>query len=423
MKLHLQPLVAACDERINVRVTGVPPFGKIEIATSMTFPWAKGVEYESQSAFTADANGALDLSKQIPDSGSYDFIDSMGPFVSMKRVRGDFKDAFKNVSVDQSMFINVVAECGQERSWDRVERRLMSPGLRSQRVTGEFVGELFYRENRHDKTVIFLGGSSNEDLSTILPPAALLASHGFNVLALSFFGEKGLNSALAEVPLEYFERVFAWLQTSPITACDELYVYGGSIGAVLALVLTSRYPIITKVVAVNPIAWCFQGLAPKRVSLWTYGGKSLPFIKFAWLPSIRYLFGCIFGNKPFGFAYMYRKSLEVAGNREEARIKVENSNADILLFGGQKDGWWDTHEACLTITAELATHSYQHAYEYVTYEDGGHACYAPFVIPVDEFSAPFKIAPRLVLSEGVTREANAHMLEDSWSRAIQFFKM
>ena len=89
--------------------------------------------------------------------------------------------------------------------------------------------------------------------------------------------------------------------------------------------------------------------------------------------------------------------MEAAKNREEARIKLENSKADILLFGGQKDGWWDTHDACLKITEELEQHNYPHTYEYVTYENGGHACYAPFVIPVDELSAPLKIAPRLVI--------------------------
>jgi pimeloyl-ACP methyl ester carboxylesterase len=422
VKLQIQPLTAPCDERIDIRVADAPPFGKVDITTSMTFPWAETVEYESHASFTADANGNLDLSKQRPDSGSYDLIDGMGPILYLKRVRGDFKDALENVSVDRSVFIDMRAECGQENSSVRLERLLMSPGLRSQRVSDEFVGELFYTESRHDKTVIFLGGSSNADLCTILPPAALMASHGFNVLALSFFGEKGLNSALAEVPLEYFEKVFAWLESSPITACKEVYVYGASIGAVLALVLASRYSIITKVVAVNPLAWCFQGLSPKRVSLWTYGGSPLPFIKFAWLPSIRYIMSCIVRNKPIGFAYMYRKSLELADNREEARIQVEKSNADMLLFGGQKDGWWDTHDACLGMTAQLARHNYQHAYEYVTYEDGGHACYAPFVIPVDEFSAPLKIAPRLVLAEGVSRAANAHMLEDSWNRALEFFK-
>jgi pimeloyl-ACP methyl ester carboxylesterase len=422
MKLQIQPSTALCDERITIRVSDLPPSEKVKMRASMSFPWAKSVEYESDACFTADSSGHLDLSKQGPDSGSYDFIDSMGLILSLRRVKGKFQDAMRNISVSQSLFIDATAECGQDSSSVRVERLLMSPELKSLKINDEFVGELFYTENSGNKTVIFLGGSSNEDLCTILPPSALLASHGFNVLALSFFGEKGLNSALAEVPLEYFEKVFAWLEKNPIAHCKEIYVYGGSIGAVLALLLASRYPMITKVVAVNPLAWCFQGLTPKRVSLWTYAGESLPFVKFAWLSYVAYIMSCFTKNKPVGFAYLYRKSLEAAKNREEARIKLENSKADILLFGGQRDGWWDTHDTCLQMMEELAKHNYQHTYEYVTYENGGHACYAPFVIPVDEFSTPLKIAPRLVFSEGVTWEANAQMLEDAWEKTIEFFK-
>ena len=422
MKFQIQPLTALCDERINIRIFDLPPFGKVKISASMSIPWAENAKYGSFACFTADSSGHLDLSEQKPDSGSYDFIDSMGLILSLKRVKGKLKDVIGNISVNQSLFIDIIAECGQDSSSIRVERLLISPELKSLKINDEFVGELFYTENSSNKTIIVLGGSSNRDLSTILPLSGLLASRGFNVLALAFFGEKGLNSALAEIPLEYFEKVFAWLEKNPITNCKEIYAYGGSIGAVLALLLASRYPIITKVAAINPLAWCFQGLTLKKISLWTYGGKSLPFVKFAWLSSFANIMSCFIKNKPFGFAYTYRKSLEAANNREEARIKLENSKADILLFGGQKDGWWDTHDACLKIVEELERHNYRHTYEYVSYENGGHACYAPFVIPVDELSAPLKIAPRLVFSEGVSREANAHMLEDSWRKAIEFFK-
>ena len=104
-------------------------------------------------------------------------------------------------------------------------------------------------------------------------------------------------------------------------------------------------------------------------------------------------------NTPFGFAYAYRKSIEVAENREAARVKVENSHADILLLGGKKDGWWDTHEACLRIMEELSKHQYPYHHDYIAYEGAGHACYAPFVLPAREFTAPLKMAPRLVFSE------------------------
>jgi hypothetical protein len=190
----------------------------------------------------------------------------------------------------------------------------------------------------------------------------------------------------------------------------------------LALLLTSRYPVIRKVVVFNPIAWSFQGLTLKKVSMWTYNGKQLPFIKVPWASFVAYVIGSFIKNRPLGFAYAYRKGLEIAKNREDARIKIENSNADILMFGGQKDGWWDTHNACLKMMDELEKHNYQHRYEYISYENGGHACYAPFVIPAGEFSSPLRIMPRLVFSEEVTWETNAQMIEDTWRRSIEFLK-
>jgi pimeloyl-ACP methyl ester carboxylesterase len=422
MKLEVSPLKALCDERINISISDLPSSGKVKISATLIFPWAKNARYESEAFFTPESNGNLDLTRQRPDSGSYDFIDSMGPILSLKRVKGKFKDVIRNISTRQSLFIEIKAECGQESLSVKVERLFMSPGMKSLKINDEFVGELFYTDNSDNNTIVYIGGSSNDDLRSILPPAALLASHGLNVLALAYFGSKGLNSSLAEIPLEYFENVFSWLEKNPLTKCGEIYVFGGSIGAILALLLASRYPVIRKVVAFNPLAWSFQGLTLKNASMWTYGGRQLPFIKLPWGSFVAHVIGSFIKNRPFGFAYVYRKSLEVAKNKEEARIKIENSNADILLFGGQKDSWWDTHDACMKIMEELEKNNYQHKYVYVPYENGGHACYAPFVIPAVEFSAPLKIIPRLVFSEGVTWEANAHMLEDSWRRALEFLK-
>jgi pimeloyl-ACP methyl ester carboxylesterase len=423
MKLEISPARALCDEQISIKVSDLPPSADVTLSASLVFPWAKKVRYESSAVFTADADGNLDLSTQKPISGSYNCADGMGLILSLHRVCGKFKDVFENISIQDKFIIDIAAECRQDHTNALVERLFMTPEIKSLKINNEFVGELFYTENNTNKTIVFLGGSSNKELGTILLPSALLASHGFNVLALAFFGSKGLNSTLAEIPLEYFEKVFAWLARSPITHCKELYIYCGSIGGIIGLELASRYPVITKIVSSNPLAWIIQGLGPKKVSLLTQGGRSLPFIRFSLGAFFSSLLRCFMQNKPFGFAPVYRKSLAMARNKEEARIKVENSNADILLFGGQKDGWWDTHESCLKIMEELARHNYRHIFEHVAYENGGHACYPPFIIPVEELSAPQKIAPRLVFAEeGVTKEANAHMLEDSWKRAIGFFK-
>ena len=84
MKLQIQPLVALCDERLNICVSELPPFSKVKISAFMCLPWTKSVPYESFAWFTADSAGVVDLSKQKPDSGNYDFVDSMGLIVSMQ---------------------------------------------------------------------------------------------------------------------------------------------------------------------------------------------------------------------------------------------------------------------------------------------------------------------------------------------------
>jgi esterase/lipase len=420
MKLHIQPLVALCDEKINICVSELPPFSKVKISASMCLPWAKSVLYESFAWFTADANGRVDLSKQKPDSGTYDFADSMGLIVSVKSKDPKAMEKItQNISVSESMFIEITAECGQERDSAKLERLFKTPEIKSQRISEEFVGDFFYSDNPNNKTIVWLGGSGS-GLAVNSPIAAVMASHGFNVLAVAYFGEKGLPAQLSEIPLEYFEKVFAWLRNNPITSGKEVWILGMSKGAELALILASRYPFITKVAVFAPHAYCFQGLAFKNVSSWTYEGKSLPFIQL----KNRWVFASMISgfikNKPFQFTDTYQKGLHAAQNKEGARIKIENAQADLMLFTSKQCGMWNTYDGSVEIMNTLREHNYQHYYDLVVYEDAGEPYYVPYVFPSGETTA--KMAPRLVLSMGGTLEGNAHARTDSWEKAIEFFK-
>ncbi|HTP09061.1 MAG TPA: acyl-CoA thioesterase/BAAT N-terminal domain-containing protein, partial [Anaerolineae bacterium] len=71
MKLHVQPLVALCDEKVSISISELPPASKVKLSASLRLPWAKDVVFESLAWFTADALGRVDLSRQKPDSGSY----------------------------------------------------------------------------------------------------------------------------------------------------------------------------------------------------------------------------------------------------------------------------------------------------------------------------------------------------------------
>jgi hypothetical protein len=302
MKLHVEPLVALCDENLSIRVSQVPPQSKVRLSASLSFPWAKGVTYQSSAVFTADATGSVDLLRQKPDEGSYDFVDSMGLIVSMKSSDPKALEKIaRNISIEQDLPINLSAECGAERANATLERLFNSPEIRKQRVSDGFVGEFFFGDDPDRLPVVWIGGSGS-GLAINAVVAAPLASRGFNVLSLPFFGEPGLPKQLSRIPLEYFERALDWLMQHPAAAGKGLRVLAMSKGAEVALILASRCPSIRKVALWSPHAYCFQGIAYRDESSWTYQGKDLPYIRL----KNRWVFGDMLSgfirNRPFEFA-------------------------------------------------------------------------------------------------------------------------
>jgi esterase/lipase len=294
----------------------------------------------------------------------------------------------------------------------------MTGEIKRQKISDEFIGELFYSDNPENKTVVWLGGSG-AGLAVNSLICAPLASHGFNVLSLPFFGEKGLPAQLSRVPIEYFEKAFDWLSKNTVTAGKEIQILGMSKGAELALLLASRYPFITKVAVWAPHAYCFQGIAYKNESSWTYQGNDLPYIRLknSWV--FASMLNGMIKNEPFVFADTYKKGLAVAKNKDAARIRIEDAHADLLLVTGKDCGMWNTYDGSLEIMNTLRSHNYSHQYDLVVYEDAGEPYLVPYVIPAVSSA---KLAPRLVLSLGGNLQGNAHARADAWKRAIEFLK-
>jgi len=142
--------------------------------------------------------------------------------------------------------------------------------------TTRFYGEYLHpiRTSRHT-TVLLLGGSGGGMPNGYA--ASLLASHGFPVLALAYFGAPGLPPQLERIPLEYFQRALTWLAKRPEVSPSRISVVGVSRGGELALLLGSTYPGLIQAVAayvpserVNPAPTDFSSPA------WTRDGKALP---------------------------------------------------------------------------------------------------------------------------------------------------
>ena len=128
--------------------------------------------------------------------------------------------------------------------------------------------------------VLVLGGSDGG-----IPGrrAKCIAENGFPVLALAYFKTKRTPEYLDMIPLEYFDQPIEWLKKNNHTQGGRIVVIGESKGAELALLLASRKPEISGLVAFVPGAVVFQGIPkdywPPRSS-WSYMGEPIPFVPY-----------------------------------------------------------------------------------------------------------------------------------------------
>ena len=310
----------------------------------------------------------------------------------------------------------------REKSSKEIERTFKAFNVKTEMITTPFVGAFYYSDNPNNKTVLLLGGSSGK-LCFNMPMASLLASHGFNVLAVAYFSEPGLPKELVGIPLEYFDHVFDWLAVNKYTKDKDLYLHCTSKGGELGLLLASQRPNIKKVAAVAPHAYCFQGTSfTKAYASWTFQGKPLPYIPMKISGMMSYIIGCFIKNKPFGYANTYISGLAKASDetKANARIKVENAKADLLLFSSRQNNMWNTYDGCCEIIKTLEKSNYQFDYKHITYESAGEPFYAPYILPYEVY-CPIKIAPRLTFASGGTPEGNTEAQIDSWEKMLRFF--
>jgi esterase/lipase len=389
----------------------------------MELPWCKGEEFSSHAVFQANDDGVVDIDQDSPLEGTYTTANSMGLIYSLKLSKSIGKNIAENISIKDPMILKLIFESVTEKQELFLNRWFKSKDLEIMEIHDCFNGYLYFQKNSRNKTVLMLGGSDGqmESLALIAGP---LASRGFNVLTVPYFGKPGLPEKLEEVPLEYFESIFDWIESNEITKTQEIYLHGTSKGGELALLLASRYPRIKKVVAVSPHIYCFQALdgmmSGKNVSSWSYQNKSLPFIP---VDNDIFFTDCqsdIDKGIPFGFASTYKKSLNKAKNRQEARIKVENSEADLLLIAGEKDNIWNSHDGCREIFQILESCGYRHHVEFLSYKNMGHPLPIPYVIPISyTLDLPMNEG---VFSSGGTVEGNVEGQYESFTRTISFLK-
>lgn len=404
------------DQEVIIQFTGLNPQEKILILAQTTDD--NGIEWESFGLFQTNDLGEIDLSKQAPLQGSYQGIDSMGLLWSMEPPDSKMKTSFK---IDRDSFpITISAFRDKEEIASRtiVRLRKAQDVKRIPIRKNGLVGTLFFPPSKRPLPVIVILNGFNGGLGE--NKAQLLASHGFAVLALGYFGIEGLPTNLQDIPIEYFETALSWLKTQPGIDGTRIGLYGVSRGGELALILGSLFPnSIKAITAVVPSSVIHGALSNSSANAWTYRGR--PLASFA--PVMQADLSGEKGKDPSHPVVTLPSFLQGMQDKdafEAATIPVEKIRAPLLLVSSGDDKMWPSSIYTANILKRLKEKNSRITCEHLHYPKAGHGITLPNLPQL----GPVYYHPigKRWFAVGGTPAADQYASQDSWKKLVAFFE-
>lgn len=410
MKLAVTPETPVMDTPLRIRLDGLVPRGAVTLTASCDLgdrSWA------SSAAFMAAADGSVDLTRDAPLTGSYSGVDPMGLVWSMAPAAA--------AEGDQRLRLTATVDSGQSAE-TYLDRHSGPPGIAREVVeAGGLVGVLRYPESGPPRPGIILIGGAEGGLHE--PDAALLAAHGFSVLALAYFGTPGLPGGLVRIPLEYFGTAIDWLLAHDRVSGNQVGITGGSRGGEAALLVGSTFAQIGAVVCLVGSGVLTGGIPYDRGNLldilraqassWTWRGEPLPNIPYVIPPELERLVAA-------GEPVPLRLAFPTADRDLLAQhaIEVERIRGPVLMQSAEDDAGWDTLALCEVAMARFDRAHHPWPYEHVIYPGAGHAIAPPPYGPTTAMTGP---GPGVSFAVGGSPAATAAAREAQWRRAVGFF--
>lgn len=296
-----------------------------------------------------------------------------------------------------------------------------------------FYGNLFYPQSETGTlhAIVILPGSNG---STPDEMAQHLASYGYLVLALRYFGAEGLPEHLEGISLKYFTDTIAWLRQEAKMKAYSVTLLGYSRGGELSLLLASMFPtLVDGVIAYVPCSRICGGFPYINRPAWLHQGKPMiPFVKgFSNGDSslteaddlqIATEEGKIpyhqnTENDPYSLVDLF---LERHSNEKEAEllaIPVENIRCPLLVVSGKDDKIWPSSFYAREIAERLNANESSIVRKFLDYPNAGHGIISPYDKPV------YHPVGKFWCSLGGTPEGNQLACENAWRETFAFLDL
>jgi hypothetical protein len=362
------------DEVVPIAISGLTRGHPVTITL-------RGGAFVSRAVFVPDSTGRVDLARMAPKSG-YDGVHPMGLFWFAKR-ESEATPAEPVIAsnLPAQVWQLTAEQDGAVVATDTVLRRAVAPDVRRRpvRELGLF-GALYRPPGDEPRPAVLVLGGSGGGLPPAVDAPGGLASRGYVVLSLAYFGVNGLPRELRDIPLEYFKRALDWLAAQPFVDSTRIAVMGASRGAEAALLIGSTYPQVHAVIATVPsnvvVASC---CSDRFADAWTLNGSPV----------------------------------------RRAEIPVENIHGPVLLISGRDDGVWPSARSAEAIVRRLKDHHFAYPVTSLSFRDAGHAIIRPHSSMMEINSRRHPLTGRIIHAGG-TPLGTALACEAAWSGVLDF---
>lgn len=297
----------------------------------------------------------------------------------------------------------------------------------------KFQGTLLYpkSETASLHAIVILPGSSG---STPDAMAQHMASYGYLVLALKYFGSEGLPAHLDNIPLNYFTDAITWLRNESLVKAFSITLLGYSRGGELSLLLGSMFPtLVDGIIAYVPSSYICGGFPYPNRPAWTLNNKPItPFLKglSSSEPSLTEADdlrlateeGMIPAHQniesdPYCVADLFTAREQHQKYASLATIPVENIRCPLMVVSGQEDKIWPSSHYARQIAERLEENDSPIIRKFLDFPSAGHGIMAPFDKPI------YHPVGKFWCTLGGTPEGNRQAYENAWMETFAFLEV